>query len=115
MLRTVAANPVDTPRDRRYIAAPRTCAQVAELVDALVSGTSGLTAVEVRVLSWAPSLPFKLPLRKEKKVFGSNLLVRGPLLATALVRAQTMGGETECSEHCVQLLTHEPSARFPGR
>jgi ribonuclease D len=27
------------------------------LVDALVSGTSGLTAVEVRVLSWAPSLP----------------------------------------------------------
>lgn len=29
-------------------------AQVAELVDALASGASGLTAVEVRVLSWAP-------------------------------------------------------------
>src|SRR5579872_5153093 len=31
-------------------------AQVAELVDALASGASGLTVVEVRVLSWAPSL-----------------------------------------------------------
>ena len=30
-------------------------AQVAELVDALVSGTSALTGVEVRVLSWAPN------------------------------------------------------------
>src|SRR5262249_19191973 len=29
-------------------------AQVAELVDALVSGTSAFTGVEVRVLSWAP-------------------------------------------------------------
>src|SRR5581483_4331584 len=29
-------------------------AQVAELVDALASGASGLTAVKVRVLSWAP-------------------------------------------------------------
>ena len=31
-------------------------AQMAELVDALASGASGLTAVEVRVLSWAPFL-----------------------------------------------------------
>src|SRR4051794_41547064 len=31
-------------------------AQVAELVDALASGASGLTAVKVRVLSWAPSV-----------------------------------------------------------
>jgi hypothetical protein len=31
-------------------------AQVAELVDALASGASGLTAVKVRVLSWAPLL-----------------------------------------------------------
>ena len=30
-------------------------AQVAELVDALVSGASGVTLVEVQVLSWAPS------------------------------------------------------------
>ncbi len=30
-------------------------AQVAELVDALASGASGLTAVKVRVLSWAPA------------------------------------------------------------
>jgi hypothetical protein len=30
---------------------------VAELVDALASGASGLTAVKVRVLSWAPSIP----------------------------------------------------------
>jgi hypothetical protein len=30
---------------------------VVELVDALASGASGLTAVKVRVLSWAPSFP----------------------------------------------------------
>jgi hypothetical protein len=34
-------------------------AQVAELVDALASGASGLTAVKVRVLSWAPHAPFQ--------------------------------------------------------
>ena len=32
-------------------------AQVAELVDALASGASDLTVVEVRVLSWAPFDP----------------------------------------------------------
>ena len=32
-------------------------AQMAELVDALASGASGLTAVEVRVLFWAPFFP----------------------------------------------------------
>src|SRR2546423_8982909 len=32
----------------------KSLAQVAELVDALVSGTSAFTGVEVRVLSWAP-------------------------------------------------------------
>ena len=30
---------------------------MVELVDALASGASGLTAVKVRVLSWAPSSP----------------------------------------------------------
>src|SRR4051794_33260899 len=34
---------------------PTDRAQVAELVDALASGASGLTAVKVRVLSWAPN------------------------------------------------------------
>ena len=34
---------------------PADRAQVAELVDALASGASGLTVVKVRVLSWAPS------------------------------------------------------------
>ena len=33
---------------------PSAPAQVAELVDALASGASGLTVVEVRVFSWAP-------------------------------------------------------------
>src|SRR3954453_9003791 len=33
---------------------PNRHAQVVELVDALASGASGLTAVKVRVLSWAP-------------------------------------------------------------
>ena len=36
------------------------------MVDALVSGTSGLTAVEVRVLSWAPFLPNIPPARPTK-------------------------------------------------
>src|SRR5215813_12628824 len=39
----------------RPIRTKRAHAQVAELVDALASGASGLTAVKVRVLSWAPS------------------------------------------------------------
>src|SRR5882672_12790256 len=38
----------------RPIRTNRPHAQVAELVDALASGASGLTAVKVRVLSWAP-------------------------------------------------------------
>src|SRR5215813_7102961 len=38
----------------RPINSNRPRAQVAELVDALASGASGLTAVKVRVLSWAP-------------------------------------------------------------
>ena len=33
-------------------------AQVAELVDALVSGASGFAVVQVRVLFWAPTLSF---------------------------------------------------------
>src|SRR5215813_6485646 len=40
----------------RPIRTKRAHAQVAELVDALASGASGLTAVKVRVLSWAPPL-----------------------------------------------------------
>src|SRR5258708_33964887 len=40
-----SARPIRTNRPR---------AQVAELVDALASGASGLTAVKVRGLSWAP-------------------------------------------------------------
>ena len=35
-------------------------AQMAELVDALASGASGLTAVEVRVLFWAPFIQMAL-------------------------------------------------------
>src|ERR1700681_4305390 len=42
------ARPIRTNRPR---------AQVVELVDALASGASGLTAVKVRVLSWAPFAP----------------------------------------------------------
>src|SRR5512141_1809727 len=42
---------------------PTDRAQVAELVDALASGASGLTAVKVRVLSWAP-LPMPMILQK---------------------------------------------------
>src|SRR5215469_5198207 len=53
--RTSLTNP--TSRLRINIASPFfTCAQVAELADALASGASGLTVVEVRVLSWAPNI-----------------------------------------------------------
>jgi hypothetical protein len=38
------------------ICAPPRDAQVAELVDAQVSGTCGSNVVEVRVFSWAPLL-----------------------------------------------------------
>src|SRR6478609_658653 len=41
----------------RPIRTNRLRAQVVELVDALASGASGLTAVKVRVLSWAPRFP----------------------------------------------------------
>src|SRR5262252_6893461 len=49
-------------------------AQVAELVDALVSGTSAFTGVEVRVLSWAPCL--KAPI-EEPQLFASFSLTSG--------------------------------------
>ncbi|MEY3731272.1 MAG: hypothetical protein RLZZ57_2028 [Pseudomonadota bacterium] len=41
-------------------------AQVAELVDAQVSGTCGRKAVKVRVLSWAPV--FLFPKRRDQWV-----------------------------------------------
>jgi hypothetical protein len=46
---------IDKPRAWHYLHAFfRTGAQVAELVDALDSGSSGRKVVEVRVFSWAP-------------------------------------------------------------
>src|SRR3954468_12081586 len=42
------------------------CAQVAELVDALASGASGRKVVEVRVLSWAPSLRCSIPAHPQR-------------------------------------------------
>ena len=42
-------------------------AQMAELVDALASGASVLTDVEVQVLSWAPCIMALLKGRKHKK------------------------------------------------
>src|SRR5215469_12360934 len=50
---------VDKPHfapQNKYCLVFFTCAQVAELADALASGASGLTVVEVRVLSWAPNM-----------------------------------------------------------
>ena len=48
--------PVDNLHASAYHAASIwTGAQVAELVDAQVSGTCGRKAVEVRVFSWAPN------------------------------------------------------------
>ena len=44
---------IDFAGEAAYI--PPSRAQVAELVDALASGASGLTVVEVRVFSWAPN------------------------------------------------------------
>src|SRR5580698_3206914 len=56
----------------RPIRSKRAHAQVAELVDALASGASGLTAVKVRVLSWAPS-----PMPGEKLTEPVSVVSRG--------------------------------------
>src|SRR5215468_1922733 len=55
LIGTYFANLTSAP----LIRSNRTHAQVAELVDALASGASGLTAVKVRVLSWAPPPHFQ--------------------------------------------------------
>ena len=50
---------VDIPwvaRQNEKLLFSASCAQVAELADALASGASGRKVVEVRVLSWAPSI-----------------------------------------------------------
>ncbi len=46
-----------TTRFSGETAASQNGAQVAELVDAQVSGTCGRKVVEVRVFSWAPLMP----------------------------------------------------------
>ena len=56
-------------------------AQVAELVDALVSGTSALTGVEVRVLSWAPAVRGELPVPCFRyRADGTKMVVPGVAL-----------------------------------
>jgi hypothetical protein len=58
--------PVDNLHASAYHAASIwTGAQVAELVDAQVSGTCGRKAVEVRVFSWAPNLLYFKHLREK--------------------------------------------------
>ena len=52
--RPTAATPPPL-RGRLSTALPERAAQVAELVDAQVSGTCGRKVVEVRVFSWAPA------------------------------------------------------------
>src|SRR5215813_1609606 len=47
-----ALRPIDFALARSYLKGPQ--AQVAELVDALDSGSSARKGVEVRVFSWAP-------------------------------------------------------------
>src|SRR4051812_9841612 len=79
-----ASEPALTDRDRTFMEAgsrdPMGRAQVAELVDALASGASGLTAVKVRVLSWAPSLyPESMRLRRDRPA----VRITSPETATA--------------------------------
>ena len=62
-------------------------AQMAELVDALASGASGLTAVEVRVLFWAPSF------RKRRTERCGAFFV----LAYRLARGGVFCGLSECA------------------
>src|SRR5436309_1941671 len=54
-LELIGFGDLDTSMEGPLINAPR--AQVAELVDALDSGSSGRKLVEVRVFSWAPPSP----------------------------------------------------------
>ena len=60
-----AAVHIDAAQAAPYASPPRAIrrAQVAELVDALASGASGVTAVEVRVLSWAPAFALRAVAR----------------------------------------------------
>ena len=66
-------------RSTRLVPGRGTCAQVAELVDALASGASFRKEVEVRVFSWAPKRFFKCV---------ANCALRSPV-------SPTIEGETE--------------------
>src|SRR5215831_21024807 len=55
-----ALRPIDFAPARSYLRGPQ--AQVAELVDALDSGSSARKGVEVRVFSWAPYMYRDRPL-----------------------------------------------------
>jgi hypothetical protein len=60
-------------------------AQMAELVDALASGASGLTAVEVRVLFWAPYYERRRVFGHGAVCFLAYRLARGALLLEAVL------------------------------
>src|SRR5215218_1734689 len=73
-----------TPSGRGFKEAPSRGptdrAQVVELVDALASGASGLTAVKVRVLSWAPCMPTPVILLNagRRKWIGARIRINHP-------------------------------------
>jgi len=56
ILESRGAGLIDFRKSRSYLKGPQ--AQVAELVDALDSGSSARKGVEVRVFSWAPSAKY---------------------------------------------------------
>ena len=71
-------------------------AQMAELVDALASGASGLTAVEVRVLFWAPSFRRRRIERCGAVVVSAYRNPRGGFLFEALFRPTASRAALDC-------------------
>jgi hypothetical protein len=70
-------------------------AQVAELADALASGASGLTVVEVRVLSWAPFLLLQNSLKDSRHAWQTPAKRRWSGLEAPYIARQA-----ELSPHC---------------
>jgi hypothetical protein len=86
---------------------------VAELVDALASGASGLTAVKVRVLSWAPFLP--KPMISLKGGFFDPLTgTQNRDTARMSYRMSHIYQDSDSSQHMQMLVQSCAALGFPG-
>ena len=96
--RLTTAHFVDKPHfapQNKYRLIFLTCAQVAELADALASGASGLTVVEVRVLSWAPNLRVSCVPKKRQDVI--TVLKSFTTISSSTVHSNVRTSDLNCS------------------